>query len=269
MSSYVVTGVSRGIGFEFLRQLSSDPANTVIGLVRDPASTKAKVAELKRNNIHILKGNLEDYQSLKDAAEETTKITGGSLDYLIGNAAFISHYSGFDGFGTLAKDPVALENDLLTSIKTNVIGNVHLINLFMPLILKGKKKKVIVISSGMADNSLTAKYELEGGGPYSISKSGVNTAVAKFSAEYAKDGVLFMSICPGMVDTGNFDNLTEHQQQKAGTVFQKFKAYAPNFAGQARPEDSVKAVISIYEKASVANGDGGSFVSHTGTDKWL
>ena len=81
----------------------------------------------------------------------------------------------------------------------------------MPLILKGKKKKVIIISSGMADDSLTAKYEIEGGGPYSISKSGVNTVVVKFSAEYAKDGVLFMSICPGIVDTGNFDNCKSAQ----------------------------------------------------------
>lgn len=100
----------------------------------------------------------------------------------------------------------------MTSIKTNIIGNVHLFNLFVPLILKGEKKKVIAISSGMADDVLTAKYEIEGGGPYSISKAGTNTIVAKFSAEYSKDGVLFMSICPGMVDTGALANCRSAQR---------------------------------------------------------
>lgn len=116
-----------------------------------------------------------------------------------------------DNLHIRAKDPVALEDDLMTSIKTNIIGNVHLFNLFVPLILKGEKKKVIAISSGMADDALTAKYELEGGGPYSISKAGTNTIVAKFSAEYAKDGVLFMSICPGMVNTGALENCRSAQ----------------------------------------------------------
>lgn len=42
-----------------------------------------------------------------------------------------------------------------------------------------------------------------------------------------------------------------------------------NFTGAASPESSVKDVISVYEKASVANGDGGSFVSHFGNKTWL
>ena len=102
------------------------------------------------------------------------------------------------------KDPVALEQEILDLCKTNIIGNVHLFNLFLPLILKGQKKKVIAITSGMADIELISKYEIDVGGPYSVSKAGTNAVVAKYSAEYAKDGVLFMSICPGMVETGHF-----------------------------------------------------------------
>jgi NAD(P)-dependent dehydrogenase (short-subunit alcohol dehydrogenase family) len=86
--------------------------------------------------------------------------------------------------------------------KINVIGNIHLFNLFMPLILKGNAKKVLTISSGMADMEQAREFNLTETGPYSISKAAVNMAVAKFSAEYAKDGVLFLSVCPGSVDTG-------------------------------------------------------------------
>lgn len=48
-----------------------------------------------------------------------------------------------------------------------------------------------------------------------------------------------------------------------------FAAYAPHFKAPLTPEESVKAVIKVYENASVANGDGGSFISHLGTKQWL
>lgn len=57
----------------------------------------------------------------------------------------------------------------------------------------------------MADPDLVSKYEIEISGPYAVGKAAANMVVTKFGAEYAKDGVLFMSICPGVVDTGHFD----------------------------------------------------------------
>ena len=46
--------------------MSKDPANTVIGLVRDKAATDAKVTkELSRDNVHIIAGDITDYDSLK------------------------------------------------------------------------------------------------------------------------------------------------------------------------------------------------------------
>src|ERR1700753_3985879 len=80
----------------------------------------------------------------------------------------------------------------------------------MPLVLKGRVKKVIAISSGLADIDLAVKYNLEPSGPYSLSKIALNMAVAKFSAEYAKDGVLFLSVSPGVVETGVYDDSESH-----------------------------------------------------------
>jgi hypothetical protein len=51
--------------FEFLRNLSSNPSNTVIGIVRNVAETEAKIASWKSSNIHIIQGNLDDYESLE------------------------------------------------------------------------------------------------------------------------------------------------------------------------------------------------------------
>jgi NAD(P)-dependent dehydrogenase (short-subunit alcohol dehydrogenase family) len=103
------------------------------------------------------------------------------------------------------ENPKALEEDLRKSIDTNLIGNIHFYNLFMPLVLKGKAKKVIFISSGMADIDLINKFDLETGSLYSLSKAAMNVATAKFNAQYKKDGVLFLSISPGVVDVGKVD----------------------------------------------------------------
>lgn len=93
-----------------------------------------------------------------------------------------------------------------------MVGNIHLFNLYLPLLHNGRVKKAIVISSGMADNEWIKEYAIDNSAPYAISKAAVNTAVAKFDAAYAKDGILFMAICPGLVGTGHFDNGKTFQQ---------------------------------------------------------
>jgi hypothetical protein len=85
MSTYLVTGVARGLGvcscpvkipatessanttqFEFIRQLSEDPANTIFGLVRNKEQADKKVAaEINRKNIHIIEADVTDYDALK------------------------------------------------------------------------------------------------------------------------------------------------------------------------------------------------------------
>ena len=93
-------------------------------------------------------------------------------------------------------------------MSTNVLANIHLYNLFMPQILKGKGKKVVVISSGMGDMDMVNNYDLYVSPLYSTSKAAVNMITAKFNAQYRKEGVLFLSICPGMVDVGHYKDST-------------------------------------------------------------
>ncbi|RYP78227.1 hypothetical protein DL771_000704 [Monosporascus sp. 5C6A] len=271
MSSYVITGVSKGLGFEFLRQISADSNNTVIGIVRDKPTTDKKVSEelSGRSNIHILQADVTDYNALKQAVAETAKITGGSLDYLVANAGYVSQFDAFDPIGVLGNKPQELEEDLNKSIKVNLTANIHLFNLYMPLILKGQVKKVITIATGQADLDPINKFEQELAPLYSISKGAMNIAVAKFHAQYKKDGVLFISISPGIAEVGHYNHATPEQLQRLGGLMQKFKQYAPDFNGPTAPELAVKDVISVWEKASVENGDGGTYVSHKGNKQWL
>ena len=91
---------------------------------------------------------------------------------------------------------------MLLSFKTNVIGNIYLFKRFLPLILRGQTKKVIAMSAAMSDINITRSYDVDMGVSYSVTKAALNSAVSKFSAQYRGQGVLFMCICPGTVDTG-------------------------------------------------------------------
>ncbi|KAF5023007.1 hypothetical protein F66182_4965 [Fusarium sp. NRRL 66182] len=271
MPSYLITGASRGLGFEFLCQLSADTSNTVIGLVRNKQATdeKIKLEIPQRLNVHTVEADMGDYKSLEAVVNEITKITGGSLDYIIANSAHAAAWSAHDPIGSLGNEPQKLEDDLLETFKINTIGNIHLFNLFMPLIMNGQAKKVITISSGMADLDFISKFSIADAAPYSISKGAVNVAVAKFDAQYREKGILFMSISPGLVDTGGLAKITEGQARKMEAMAAKFKVYAPHFNGPISPEESAKGILSVVHRAGIEDGYGGSFVSHFGNKQWL
>jgi NAD(P)-dependent dehydrogenase (short-subunit alcohol dehydrogenase family) len=99
-----------------------------------------------------------------------------------------------------------LEDVSAKLFQTNVVGNIHLFHLFLPLVMKGKVKKVITISSGHADLDMINDLEIETNALYAASKAAMNVIVAKFNAQYKKDGVLFVSISPGVVEVGHFAN---------------------------------------------------------------
>jgi len=211
MPSYVVTGASRGIGLEFIRQLSTNPDNLVIGLVRNVPDTLARLDDedtttSRRKNLHILPADLTSPSSLSKAAEALAKLlpSDSGLDNLIGNAALIAENTALKTL--TSADPEVLLKDLDDSWTVNVVGNVHLVNTFLPLLRRStntKKKVVAIISSGMADLDLINTSKVAYGAPYSMSKAALNVAVAKYNAELADQGFLFMAISPGVVDTGN------------------------------------------------------------------
>ncbi|KAI0102373.1 NAD(P)-binding protein [Nemania sp. FL0031] len=271
MASYLVTGASRGLGFEFIRQLSENPANIVVGLVRDKVGTDKKLVDeklvdgAKGSNIHIVQADLVDYDSLKKSVDAVAPIVNGKLDCIIANAGLISQFSGYDDLGTLGeRDPKGLENDLLECFKVNVIGNIHLFNVYMPLILKGDMKKIITISTGLSDVEMAREYKLNLGAPYGISKTAMNSATARLHAQYADQGVLFLNICPGVVDTGGYDRATAEQLEAIKGVAVKFSQYSPRFKGPITPAESVQAILERIDEASLEGDYGGRFISHLG-----
>ncbi|EIM84670.1 NAD-P-binding protein [Stereum hirsutum FP-91666 SS1] len=263
MPSYVVAGASRGLGLEFVVQLLSG-GNTVIALARDP-SAKSLVA-IKDSNLHILKADITDPDALKAAAEETARITGGSLDVLINNAAYTNRLTAFLDV-TQFPDTSALLADFNTSFSTNVLGPTLTTNAFLPLLKKGTLKKVLTLSSGMGDPEMNLKAGISNQVAYCVSKSALEMINVKFALALKDEGFTFLAISPGLVNTQEGIPPPEIMPHIVKMV-QSFKSVYPDWSGvPLETPESVGFMLDILDK--VTPEDSGKFISHKGNKEWL
>ena len=142
----------------------------MIGLARNKAATDERLANDGITNVVIYQADITDLPALQKASAAAASLLGaGCLDYLINNAAInpgpsslvdLSHlYVALSENGSLEanhlarseKSPEVLNEELLHTFQTNVIGVANTITAFLPLIKQSNTKKIIAISSGMAD----------------------------------------------------------------------------------------------------------------------
>jgi len=265
MPSYLITGASRGIGLEFVRQLSADPQNTVFAVVRNE-KTADRLLAIRTTNVHILEADITDHVALKKAAHETAKVTGGSLDVLINNAAFVSYERTelpLDGY----EDQNLLADDLRLNFNVNVIGVIFTINAFLPLLKRGTTKKVITISSAVGDPEFVrAAKGLDSDAPYAISKAAVNLANAKYAVEYENEGFTFVALSPGLVNTST-GSPTDADLELYNKMIAGIKKIVPEFERPLTPEESVKLQLEVIKNVTVK--DSGTLISHHGDKNWL
>ncbi|KAG2138714.1 uncharacterized protein EDB93DRAFT_714406 [Suillus bovinus] len=264
MPSYAITGAARGIGFEFVNQLSADSGNTIFALVRSGA-TANKLAELGRHNIHIIEADITDNKALKNAAAEVSRSTGNSLDYLINNAGFVEPERARLTLDSYPSEEL-LTKDLLDSFNVNVVGVIHTINYFLPLLKNGKAKKVITITSGLGDLDVTMGADFPTAAPYSISKAAVNMVNAKYAAQYKSEGFVFLALSPGLVDTSTRAP-TQKELEEFMAMVERFKNVYPDFTGPIMPETSVRMQLEVINRMTI--DDTGAFISHKGNKEWL
>ena len=200
MSSYAITGASRGLGREYVNQLSEDPLNTVFALVRNPSAKLNELAE-NRTNIHIIKADITDPQSLIDAAAQVSRISGGKLDVFIHNAVQYNEATGHLTPSKIPLDKAATHDMFDSAISSSLYGTIWSTNAFLPLIEKGADKKIILTSTGLVDMELTKVAGVPMQVDYVVGKAALNVLVAKYAVELKPEGIKVLAMSPGWVDT--------------------------------------------------------------------
>jgi len=160
-TTWFITGANRGLGNEFVRQLSKDPSNHIFAAIRS-MNNAGDVEKIGTTNVEIVQCDICDLDSIKQVRQTLKKsLKGQSLDYLINNSG--TNHSPDATILSMTLD--AFQTDM----STNVWGPAKVIEELAPL-MEGSKRPVIMnVTSGLG--SISKSITLGDRCPsYSISK---------------------------------------------------------------------------------------------------
>jgi NAD(P)-dependent dehydrogenase (short-subunit alcohol dehydrogenase family) len=184
----LVTGASKGIGFEIVRQLSR-LGHTVILTARNEESglTAQDLLRNERLIVDFLHLDITIEESIRTAFNEV-KASFGKLDVLINNAAILSK-----------QDLSILKNDLSllkNTVDSNAYSHLMVSRIFYPIIPTGGR--IIMTSSDGGSMSVP----VVGWSPaYCVSKSFLNAITRHLAYELSSRGISVNAFDPGWVKT--------------------------------------------------------------------
>jgi NAD(P)-dependent dehydrogenase (short-subunit alcohol dehydrogenase family) len=182
MPTVVITGASRGLGFEFAKQYKAD-GWSVIATCRDPAKADA----LKALGVRIEALDVDSAAQTKALAE---RLSGESIDLLILNAGIYGpRTTGYQDLDEGAWAEV---------LRTNVMAPLRLAVAMAETLSNGGMKKLAFVSSRMG--SIGAN---DSGGAYIYrsSKAALNAVIKSFALDTRELGLTAISLHPGWVRT--------------------------------------------------------------------
>ncbi|MEU5180099.1 SDR family NAD(P)-dependent oxidoreductase [Streptomyces longwoodensis] len=179
MTTTLITGANKGLGFETARRLVAEGHTVYLGS-RDAARGRAAAERLGARAVLL---DVTDDASVA-AAAKTVEAESGGLDVLVNNAGIEERGEGHAFVG-----PADLTPDTLrTVLETNVVGVVRVTRAFLPLLRRSAAPVVVNVSSGLA--SLT-RVTTEGdpafaypGVAYPASKAAVNMITVQYAKAF-------------------------------------------------------------------------------------
>ncbi len=193
MTTTLITGANKGLGFETARRLLAAGHTVYLGS-RDAERGRQAAERLGARPVVI---DVTDDDSVL-AAAKTIEAEGG-LDVLVNNAGIEGRTSGGGVVG--AADTTA--DVMRTMFETNVFGLVRVTHAFLPLLARSAAPVIVNVSSGLASLAGAGDPSSPGhfypGVAYPASKAAVNMVTVQYSKAFP--GIRINAVEPGYTKT--------------------------------------------------------------------
>ncbi|MEM4090030.1 MAG: SDR family NAD(P)-dependent oxidoreductase [Thermoplasmatales archaeon] len=182
----VVTGSSRGIGFEIAKAFLEEGAIVAGCGTSEDSISKAREIFKTIGKSEMFVCNVSDPKSVKEFIKKTLAFFGEKkIDILVNNAGI-----------AITKEFVDLDLDLWEkTIGINLTGIFNVSKEIVPIMISNKNGVIINIAS---TNGLRGE---EGLLHYNVSKGGVILFSKSLALELAKYNIRVVSVCPGLIAT--------------------------------------------------------------------
>ena len=208
METVLITGVNRGIGLEFSRQLAED-GWCVLACSRDLEKSDAlnKLAAEYPERITLYALDVADHGQIKKLSQT---LANKPIDLLINNAGVFPDINE-RSFGQTDYDAWAY------AFLVNTMAPLKMAEAFITQIAQSNRKTIVTITSKMgsvADNGRGGSYI------YRSSKSAVNMVVKSIAIDLESDEIISVLLHPGWVrtDMGGPSGLISVEQSVSGML---------------------------------------------------
>jgi 3-oxoacyl-[acyl-carrier protein] reductase len=183
----IVTGTSRGIGYELVKILSQNQSNRIIAVSRNKEKLDQLIKECKSDSVIAIPFDLNNAESRSKFVSEIKKKMP-EVDVLVNNA------------GTLVNKPFEkiTEQEINYMYNVNVISVFQLIQSLLPYMGKKIKAHIVNISS-MGGFQGSAKFP--GLSAYSSSKAALAGLSECLAEELKEKNIAVNCLCLGAVQT--------------------------------------------------------------------
>jgi 3-oxoacyl-[acyl-carrier protein] reductase len=240
----IVTGASRGIGYETARLFLEEGARILI-CARDGQKLDAArdaLAKETGGEVHAIAADMSKESDVTRMVQSARQQLGG-VDILVNNAGTM--YSG--------RFAVLTEESLKVQLETKLFGFMRAIRLVSPQMRTQKWGRIVNIIGGAGKEPDPYMF---GSG---ITNSALLNLTKSLSTEFGEDNVLVNGVCPGWVDTSLWKRNAEGLKSELGAKTEdeaRRLAARKNAVGRfGKPEELAAAIVFLCsERASYITG---------------
>lgn len=197
MPTVLVTGTSRGLGLEFVRQYAADGWHVLACARRpDAAAGLQSLAATHGGRVRLLELDVEDHAAIERRSGD---LADAAIDVLInsagimGRGSFAIEGAGFGAFGHTDF------GDWARVFRVNVAAPMKMAEAFVEQVARSQQKKIVTLTSMLGSIALNRIGSLYA---YRASKAAVNAMMKSMAIDLAKShGIAATALHPGWVRT--------------------------------------------------------------------